>query len=194
MPNFIDVIDAIESAAKKMSFQWGGYFAPNELVNEAWIKSLKSNLFTPALIVRRAKFDMIEYIREQMGREYAYVDGRKVKRVKKRGIEIFKQKHYTGFHSREDGTFTHYDSIFDKPVIDKGLFRLENNELIRLLLSATATSSATAMIHYYLWDKNLIGTGVAMAKSGSHVCTLLKRGRTRCNEVVKELELHFAEI
>lgn len=194
MPNFIDVIVAIESTAKKMSFQWGGYFAPNELVNEAWIKSLKSNLFAPALIVRRAKFDMIEYIREQMGREYAYVDGKKVKRVKKRGIEIFKQKHYTGFHSREDGTFTHYDSIFDKPVIDKNLLKLENKELIDLLLSTTTTRNAIAMVHYYLEDHNMKSAAAMMGITEGTMSFVLKKGRKRCKEVVDILELSFAKI
>ena len=175
MPEFVDMINEIQSIAKKMSYNWSGYFVTDELVNEAWIRSLRStNLSAPALIIKRAKYDMVDYIREKMGREYIYVDGKKVKKVKKRGIEIFKQKHYTGFH-REDGELTHFDSIFDRPVEDKNFLSLENKELIDILLEETTDREETIIRKYFLEEKSLKEVGEEVGRLRCRMGSSLKR-------------------
>lgn len=181
------MIDSIEIMAKGMSANWDGYFAPNELVNEAWIRSLKSKVFAPALIMRRAKLDMIDYIRRQMGREYLYVDGKKIRKG------IIKPKHYTGFHDlphRAYGLQGHYDNIFDRPIKDNGLFRLENTELIvKLLLDHTTTQRAEAMLHYYLEEHNLKEAGALMGIKECTISTVLKKGRADCHRILEVMQL-----
>lgn len=193
------MIDSIEIMAKGMSANWDGYFAPNELVNEAWIRSLKSKVFSPALIIRRAKLDMIDYIRRQMGREYLYVDGKKIRKgvtsVDGKEIKkgIIRPKYYTGFHdlpSRVYGLHGHYDNIFDRPIEDKGLLRLEDTELIvKLLLDHTTTQRAEAMLHYYLEEHDLKEAGVLMEIKECTISTVLKKGRADCHRILEVMQL-----
>ena len=186
MPEFVDMINEIQSIAKKMSYNWSGYFVTDELVNEAWIRSLRStNLSAPALIIKRAKYDMVDYIREKMGREYIYVDGKK---VKKRGIEIFKQKHYTGFH-RDDGELTHFDSIFDRPVEDKNFLSLENKELIDILLEELTEKQLRSISLYYFEEKTYKETSEVMNNKECSSFKLVKKGLNRCKKKLEEMNI-----
>lgn len=196
---FVGMIGKIQAMAYGIAKQWGDKFAVNELVNEAWIGSLRSSHTDAPLIMRAAQCDMMDYIRTHTGRKSRYeglYDKRYNRMVKKMTPQLI-----TNVDARHDDKYEHrnWNSFFDSEFFngaacDKNLKKLENNELIELLLSTTTTVNATAMIHYYLEEKSLIETGEAMGKSSTHVCNILKKGRKRCKEVVDILELSFVKI
>ncbi len=196
MPNFVDVLPSIQGYATNLAKYWEYRFQPDELVNEAWLqraRTKKKHIDAP-LIMRRAKLDMLDYIRKQEGREYLWYNGKKQKNRHMRPKFFTNCDEGTGFDHAYGQQ--HNDSFLEvlSPSEDKSLLELENNELVRLLLSATTTKVAAAMIHYYLDEKNLVETGAKIGHRDTTVCNLLKEGRKLCYDRVRKLDLVGVEI
>ncbi len=189
---FVGMIGKIQAMACGIAKQWGDKFAVNELVNEAWVESLRNSHTDPPLIMRAAQCDMMDYIRTHVGRKYYVRNGKKVG-------GIFKPKYMTNLDTDSDNKYEHMrgNSFFDRrgySYLDKNLKKLENKELIELLLSTTTTRNATAMVHYYLEEHNMKEAAALMGIKECTMSSVLKKGRKRCKEVVDILELSFAEI
>ena len=126
--NFEKLIPEITRIARKISIFWNNKFEINELVNEAWIKGIHFNSTDIPLILRRAKFDMIDYIRRQTGR---------IKECDKKGKEYkskytvkYKPRYITNIGYVEDSN----NNLLDGEHYNVDLLKLENDELIIKLL------------------------------------------------------------
>jgi len=183
MPSFIDMLTEISVIANGMSLNWDKLFATDELVNEAWIRSLKTNDYIPSYILRRARFNMIEYIREMMGREYLYVDGKKIKKKKKN----MKPKHITGFQSDQEDT--HDNGFFDRPVEDRGLLSLENKEILQLILAEPTKKQLDAILMYYFSPHDMKTTGKILGCAECTVHGRIAHGFHKARKSPKGMEL-----
>jgi len=184
---FVEMMDSIRAMAYGLTKTWKNKFVVDELVNEAWIQSLKNNYTDPPLIMRAAKFDMIDYIRTHVGKESYYTNGKKQP-------AMFKPRYTTNCTMDKEEGWEHPNTFFDGEYYDKNFKNLENSELIQMLLSFTTTKRATAMIHCYLEEKSLIETGALMGLRDTTVCNILKEGREDCNDEVVRMELEYSEI
>lgn len=184
---FMGMIGSIQAMAYGVAKQWGNRFAVDELVNEAWIKSLRNCHTDPPLIMRAAKLDMIDYIRTHVGRKYNTRNGKKVG-------GIFKPKYHTNLMDGGRDGWAHPNTYFDGEYYDKNFKNLENDELIESLLSATTTKRATAMIYFYIKGNSLVETGLLLGKSDTNICNLLTKGRADCKEKLVCMKLEYAEI
>lgn len=187
---FMNMLNQIKLMASTMSKYWNDKFSADELVNEAWISSLRHNFTDAPLIMRRAKLDMMDYIRRQVGREYFYNKNGKVAR------KTPVPKHFTnqdgGCDKYGDEPSGHHrnNSIFDGRYMDNNLLRLENNELLaKLILSEPTEQQLDAITLYYFNNKSLKEIGVMRGKSESRICAVIKDGIKRCTEKAVKMEL-----
>ncbi len=184
---FVGMIGSIRAMAIGLAKQYGEIFAADELVNEAWMESLRNCHTDPPLIMRAAKMDMLDYIRTHIGRKYYFRNGKRIG-------GIWKPQYITNIDAGRDEEMAHSNSYFDGEQCDDNLKNLENDELIDVLLSATTTRRATALIYYYLGDNNLVETGAILGKSECHICSMIKQGKKDCRKALEHMELIHAEI
>lgn len=188
--NFIEMLPQIRYVAAKMCKKWGNIFAVDELVNEAWIKSIDKNHIDAPLIIKTAKCDMVDYIRMSIGRNN-YIS-------KKTGNVTSRPKHVTNYDSywQDNSTIenTRGNSIFDGEFTDPGFDEIDNKELIDIILSKVTYRKAVAMVNYYLEEHNLVTSGEIMGISNSHFCNILKSGRAEFLKAVGEMELNPSDI
>ena len=182
MSNFVKLLKNIRYIANNLSSYWDNKFQPDELISEAWIRGLKCRHSDAPIIIQRARYDMQDYIKDQVGRQYVWKNGKKQKKKQ----ENLRPNFYTGDYINRYGKHVHVD----KCVEDKNLLKLENRELIiHLLLNKTATKRSRAMICYYLKERNLKQTGKLMNFNKSTICQLLKQGREDCKEAIEKMDL-----
>ena len=168
--NFEKLVPEITNIAKGLSSFWNNKFEVNELVNEAWIKRKRLKSTDIPLILRRAKFDMIDYIRCQEGRLQSFdKNGEAVERRK------YKPKHITNIVFTDDDNEEHKSLIFDSPVEDNNLLSLENKELIDILLEETTDREETVIRKYFLEEKSLKEVGEEMGRLRCQMGSSLKR-------------------
>jgi len=182
--DFIEYLPQIRNAANKLADKFGNVFIIDELVNEAWIRGRNSNRPNKSQFVQRAAWDMRDYVRSIFGRTES--------RYKKRPLFL------TNCESAKNpaNSWEHVAgrSMFDGEYHDKNLLRLENDELIKILLNQTLTQNLEAMVSYYLEGNDLVETGELIGRNQSTVYTYLKRGRQRCFEIVKDMGLEHVNI
>jgi RNA polymerase sigma factor (sigma-70 family) len=173
---FVDKIKDIQAMACNITKLWGGRFSVDELVNEAWIRNLRYNFSDAPLIMRRAYMDMIDYIRQQVGRNKFISHGKCRTRVKPI------PKHITGMEFVTNGRGKEcHSTLFDIPYKDKNLLRLENNEiLLKLLLSQPTTRQLQVMIAYFFEEKYLREIAKLLGRSECNLSKLIKKGIERC--------------
>jgi len=189
---FIDMLSKIQEMAYGLCKKWRFRFSVNELVNEAWIKSLEENHTSAPLIMMAAKLDMIDYIRTQVGRENVdKSQDKKCKYYRKKG----RIKFFTNCELKDDENI-HADNILDVSYIDKNFMVMENNEIIEKLLSLYTPSQkhTNAMTYYYLHSKSLVQTGEMIGLRDTTVCNLLKKSIIECKTAIKCMDLEYAEI
>jgi RNA polymerase sigma factor (sigma-70 family) len=193
--DFIEYLPHIRHAADKVAKKFGNVFVVDELVNEAWIRGRNANRPNQSQFVSRAIWDMKDYVRSLFGRNVEGSDKR-CKRLNARA-NILTLNGRPSFFTNADGAYDNgkvRNSLFDIPVYNKDLLRLENKELVKILLDQTSTQNLEAMVSYYLEGNDLVETGKAIGRNQSTVSTYLKRGRQRCLEVVKEMGLEYVDI
>lgn len=192
--NFEKLIPEITKIAKRMSSFWNNKFETNELISEAWIKGRNLNFTNTPVILRRAKFDMIGYIREQTGR---------IKLCDKKGHKSkykvkYKPKYITNIGYEEDSY-----GVLDGNYIDTNLLGLENKELINILLEEISETEKIVIEKYFLEEKSLKEIGRAMNRircsrgkhikrdglSFSTISNIKKRGLNNCRIKLKEMEV-----
>lgn len=180
MPCFLDVLPQIKKVAKRMNRLWFNKFEVNELVNEAWIRGKKYKNADAAFLVRRANLDMIDYIRECMGRQKYFINGEWVERKNK--IPYF-HTNIDSFSSCGKNEHSHTENILHAPTEDKNLLRFEHKELIVKALDGLSSSlSVMTVIKYYLEQKNLKQVGEEMGLSESTVSKRVKKSIRECQE------------
>lgn len=157
--------------------QFSSPFQPDELVNEAWIASLEINLQLESYIKNRARWDMLDYIKKQIGRNYII-----------KGEFVPRNKFITNMDYQTEcgGRF----NIFDQSVEDTKLLELENEELlIKLLLKEPTEQQLRAIFYRYFEERQLKEIGQIMGYEESMICKILKKGVMKCQEKLKEMEL-----
>ncbi len=164
--NFENLVPEITNIAKGLSSFWNNKFEVNELVNEAWIKRKRLKSTDIPLILRRAKFDMIDYIRCQEGR---------LQSIDENGKKRYKPKHITNIVFIDDNNEEQKAFIFDRPVEDKSFLSLENKELIDILLEETTDREETVIRKYFLEEKSLKEVGKEMSRLRCRMGSSLKR-------------------
>jgi len=173
MRNFEDMIEEIQVIAKIIITRFGDQFDVNELVNEAWLKGRNYSFLTENNIRKRAKWDMLDYIRKQEGRDDPYFyKGKKVERKPK--IKLL-----TNAEIQEKERII---NLFDKPVKDENLLKLENEELLVKLLATTNPKETKAMFHYYKKGELMKEIGEAMNLNESRISILIKKGIGKCQK------------
>jgi len=189
---FTNMLPEIQAMAANMCKGWGNKFEVNELVNEAWMRSSTKEIIDAPLIMRAAYCDMLDYIRNNVGREHYYVKGEK-----KKSPHRFKLvSNYDSDHDdcRSSSEYKNPYSIFDGEKYEEGYASIDNKELISVLLSNVSTKKATAIVHYYLEDKNLVETGTLMKRSNCTISTMLKQARTELVEAAANIGIDSGDI
>lgn len=163
---FVDMIDKIQAMACNMCKKWDHRFAVDELVNEAWIGSLSSETEDAPLIMMRAKFDMIDYIRSHVGRT------NKVKPI---------PKFLTNYDSPADNQdYGRRNSFFDGEYEDKNLLSLENEELLGMILKSPTGRQLSIMKLYYFEAMTMNDVGEELGIGESSVSNRIKNGIQNC--------------
>jgi len=173
MARFEELLEPITRVAHKIAKNWGGRFEPNELVNEAWLTCGDFYHPDPPIVVNRAKFDMLSYIKSQT-RDIS------IKKVRRKRPKLLTNVDVSG--GVDDG---HEDSYLERknPWEDPGLLRLENNELLwKLLLQEPTKRQLKAIFHYYFEERSLKETGEILGIKECTTCTTIKRGIQKCQE------------
>lgn len=193
--NFENLLPDIIKIAKRMSNFWNNKFETNELVSEAWIKGRNLNFTDTPSILRTAKFDMIDYIRQETGR---------IKLCDKEGYKSkykiqYKPKYITNIGYEQDDY-----GLLDKEYIDTNLLNLENKELINILLKEISVQEKTVIEEYFLKEKSIESIGKTMKRirscrgkhikrdglSFSTISNIKKRGLNNCRIKLKEMEVY----
>ena len=177
-----------------MSIFWGNKFETNELINEAWIKGRDLNFTDIPLILRTAKFDMMDYIGKQIGK----IKLCDKKRYKPKYKIKYKPKYITNIGYEEDNY-----GLLDREYIDANLLSLENKELINILLKEMSIQEKKVIEKYFLEEKSLKEIGKTMKRlrfsrgkhikrdglSFSTISNIKKRGLSKCRIKLKEMEI-----
>jgi len=180
MSTFIGMLDSIRSMAYGLTKKWGHRFSVDELVNEAWIRSLRHDFYDAPLIMRRAKLNMIDYVREQIGRNYFYRHGEKIARIKPI------PKHITNIDSDENNV----SSVLDGKYEDKNLLRLENCEiLMKLILNKSSQKNLDAIMLYYFEEKTFKEISIMRKRSASYIFDLVHGGLEKYREEIQQMDL-----
>ena len=187
MTTFVDILPKIQAMAHNLCKKWGDKFQTDELVNEAWMRGRKTGFTDAPLIMRRAKFDIQDYIRHVIGREVFMVNGEKRERVHKIPRMITNIDSYKD--SADDHT-GHGTGLLDGEYVDHGLERLENDEIItKLVLSEPDEKKIEVVRLYYLEEMMLKEIGEKLGHGEPHICNTLKKGLSICREKAKRMEL-----
>lgn len=176
---FIDMIKPIQAMACGIAKHWNYKFDVDELVNEAWIRSLRYDFSDVPLIMRRAKMDMIDYIRKQMGR----------RKYNLKFITNADEVLCIADNERHGDHYLSGRSIFDVPHEDKNLLGMEQKELIKLLLTNPTPQQLAIMFHYYFDEMTLKETARLIGKSEPRISCVVRDGLERCREGAQKLEL-----
>ena len=180
--NFEELIPEITNIAKGLSSFWSNKFEANELVNEAWIKRKRLKSTDIPLILRRAKFDMIDYIRIQEGRLQSFdKDGEKIKK--------YKPKHMTNIVFTNNDNEEQKANIFDRPIEDKNFLSLENKELIDILLEELTEKQLKSISLYYLKGKTFKEAAEVMGNKECSSFRLVKKGLNRCRRKLETMNI-----
>lgn len=180
MSTFIEILDSIQAMAYGLTRQWGNRFSVDELVNEAWIRSLRQNFYDAPLIMRRAKLNMIDYAREQIGRNYFYRYGEKITRVK------LIPKHITNVDSDECNS----GSVLDGKYEDKNLLRLENCEILtQLIFNESNQKYLDSIMLYYFEEKTFKEIAVIRNRSTYYIHNLVHKGIEKYQEELQQMDL-----
>jgi len=183
--NFVDMLPKIQAMASNMCKKYDGKFAVDELVNEAWLGSLRNEHKDAPLIMRAAQLDILDYIRSHLGRkENKGLYDKRCKHAVKRGVPNF----ITNVDDNNN-EYTHGYSWLDGRYVDRSFIDIDNRELIQLLLKKTTAQTAESMIHYYLNDNSLVEAGKKMHLSDSTICTILRRGREELKAKAEDIGL-----
>jgi RNA polymerase sigma factor (sigma-70 family) len=170
---FEDIILELKQTAGKFISLWNGRFDIDELVNEAWIRCpFKEEKVDIALILKAAKLDMLDYIRDQIGRDKHYFGG------KCKSVKYKKPLLITNIDSPSDsfGFYAHKETILDKEIIDKNLEKLEiEDEILKFIGTIGSSKRRDIIINYFLNEMTLKEVGCKIGISESRVCTLMKK-------------------
>jgi len=178
--NFEELIPEITRMAKNMTRLWDNKFETNELVNEAWIRRRKLNSIDIPLVLRRARFDMIDYIRKEVGRSD-------------------RPKYLTNIYNGKENE----NNFFDVKYIDKNLSGLENEELINFLLNDISDREETVIRKFFLDGKRLKEIGNEIERLDcpnksfrkekgvdfSRISSIKRSGLLKCKEKLREMEI-----
>jgi len=181
---FEEVLPAITAVASHLSYVWQRKFEVDELVNEAWIRGSDVKQADAPLLVSRAKLDMIDYIRHQLGRVGTYLYKGQVKHKKPHPVYI------TNLDSEAQEEFNHPNSFFDGEKTDKNLEHLENEELLmKLLLHEPSPEQLASIFYHYFEEMTLREVGGILNRSESNICQLVKKGLDSCREKLAVMEI-----
>ena len=176
--DFVECLPQIRHAANEVANKFGDAFVVDELINEAWIRGRDSNRPNKYQLVRRAMWDMKDYVRAIFGRRKPYTHKGKKITVKKR--PQFITNFDTLQHSDNERGHVSGRSIFDIPVENKDSLNLENRELIELILQAPSPRQIEVIKLYYLGDMSLkeVGNVLGITESSAH--NNITRGMINC--------------
>lgn len=180
------MIEDIRAMARNLSIRWDNQFDVDELVNEAWMRSLKDNISDTPLIMRRAKFDIIDYIRQEVGKEQVKENGKIKYKTRKRNRFV------TNIDSSISNRLTHH--FFDREYDDPNLLTLENNEIITLVLSEQNEKHKKLIKEYFLNEKTFSQIAEETHTTKGYVCQLVHSGIKKCNEQIKTMEIECVKI
>jgi RNA polymerase sigma factor (sigma-70 family) len=166
--NFEKYLFWIRKSAKLIVFKFNNQvFLVDELINEAWIRGIKSNRQTKSEFVQRAYWDMKDYVREIIGREESKN----------------KLRFLTNQHTDEKGQEL---STFDKCVDNEDIKRIDNRELLGNLLKVSGEDNRRLINSYYFEEKSLKEIGKENNRAESTTCTRLKKA---INEIQENPEI-----
>ena len=177
---FEESIPELRQIAYRVASKWGKMFSLDEIVNEAWLSSgcKKDELIDKPLLLRTAHLDMIDYIREKVGR----------KSLKKK-----KPKYITNLdtHMGTDGEYpanNFLDLLLGRE--DKGYKNLEDKDLINHILSEPTIKQAQVLRKYFLEGKTLgeVGRELGDIKECT-VSTHKKKALASCRKRFKGMEI-----
>ena len=167
---FEDIIEELKPIAKNLSIKCNKVLEPDELINEAWIKSTISKRSTKKQIKIRAVWDMRDHIRNVIGGKG---------RTKK-----FKLITNVGKTLKKTNIF------FDRETIDNNLKRLEDKELlIKLLMSCPTKRQLEAIKLCYFEGKTIKEAGNILGTNSPTISKLLSAGRKKCKEQLELMDI-----
>lgn len=182
MEEFEDIIDELRIHAIKLAKPWGNRFAPDELINEAWISSQKTEKRpTKKQVIQRAIWDMKDYIRREMGR----------KNAKYRTSFLINADDIINTTNEEDRKNSSFDLLLqDKERLkDKNLFYMENYEFVLdLLLKFPDPQELKVLFYHYFCEKKQIEICKMYNLSQGRISGLVKSGLEKCRKGLKILE------
>jgi hypothetical protein len=128
--NFEKFSKDIRSIASYLSYRYHHRFDTDELINEAWIQNHELNLPSKYQVLKRTRWNMMDYMRKEDGRDIL-INGEKVPRPK----PITNIDTFFPLSEDEEG-----NSVLDGYYIDHDLKVAENKEFLHSLFSKLLTS------------------------------------------------------
>jgi RNA polymerase sigma factor (sigma-70 family) len=190
--DFIEYLPQIRKSASILAGKFGGTFAIDELINEAWIRGMHSNRPNKTQLISRATWDMKDYVRSLFGRN-AEGSNKRCKRLNARA-NFLTLNGRPSFLTNADGAYDNgkvRNSVFDKGVVDKNLLSLENKELVKLILRTPSKSQLNTMHLYYFEGLTMKETGEKLGITESSVSNSIKSGIGSCRRRVELVdEIH----
>ena len=190
--DFIEYLPQIRTSASILAGKFGGVFAIDELVNEAWIRGINSNRPNKSQFVSRATWDMKDYVRSLFGKN---VEGSDKRRKRLNGKANFLSLNgRPSFLTNADGAYDNgkvRNSIFDDAAEDKRLLSLENKELLELILKSPSKSQLKAINLYYLENLTMKEAGERLGVAECSISNSIKKGIEGCKRRVELIdEIH----
>ncbi len=171
---FMDAIETIRQVAVKLHRVSNGEFEIDELVSEAWLKSSKKGHEDKPLTVKRAKLDMIDYIRSTIGRkEYESVLSSNRRYRTSRMITNWS----VDWGAKEDKYSVAY---FKWDRYAEATYDIDNKELIDKLLQGLKEKERAILTGVHLYGKTLKEAGEGIGIKPPYAYQLIKESREKC--------------
>lgn len=185
MSNFIfeELETDIAIIAHMLCKQYCYRFDVHELINEAWVSGKYLNMRTKGLARQRAKWDMMDYIRNQVGRDI-YKNYKRV--VKPKFITNFTQREYIPNCLTDDYVFR--EDIFDKISSRECCIEIiDNKDLLKHFFSFLNQKDIEVISYYYMNELVMREISEKIGIGKSSVCVRLKKAIKKCRDVADEL-------
>lgn len=172
--------------AHSLRKQYNNKFETEELVNEVWISGKYLNMKEKGLARQRAKWDMMEYIRRQVGRDI-WKDYTRISRPK--FLTNFTHKKTLHGYLNEDNIFA--EDIFERmPNREHGVNNIDNKDLLNYLYSFLTKKDMEAISYCYMDELTMVEASKLIGIGSSAMSLRIKKVLKTCNEVVCGLELN----
>jgi RNA polymerase sigma factor (sigma-70 family) len=176
--NFDKLAEEIQQIASYFSYRYHYRFEKDELINELWLKDHELDLPSKHKIIKRIKWNMMDYIRKENGRDI-FIDGKKVPRPKLiTNIETF---------FPIEGEEEEENSVLDTLVVDKSLESFEDHQLLcRLFQECLAEQEREIISLYYFYYLTMKQVGDKIGVHESTISSIIKKAIQKCQEKLTE--------